>query len=85
MVPAVPRQGAGTNDCGVFAIKYLKKILSDPSEYVARVKAGMLRNWFNSRSLALSRKDLARQIVLKGKLQREMGEILVPFPSLPPI
>lgn len=81
-IPAVPRQKAKSNDCGLFMLKFVKKIVSNPTEFILKGKTDGLKRWFNVRS-QITRKILSEQIVAKGRSQRESGEIKSKFPNLP--
>ena len=45
-IPEVPRQNPGSNDCGIFTLKYVKKIVSNPKEFIQAAKSDCLRWWF---------------------------------------
>ena len=46
VTPEVPRQAPGSNNCGLFLIKYMRKIIETPEDFVEKVKNCKLADWF---------------------------------------
>ena len=76
VTPEVPRQKQGSNDCGLFAITFMKKIRSQPDDFIRRVKNSSLADWFPSDEVDSLRYELANQLSQLAQNQRLPGHEL---------
>ena len=70
---SVPRQRSGSNNCGLFTLEYIEKILDHPDYFVVLAKSRALGNWFSVQSVDQKREKLAEQIRQMAVDQRLPG------------
>jgi hypothetical protein len=90
VVQPVPRQRAGSNNCGLFCLKFAEVILENPDGFEVRAKRGELDLWFPVKNIDSKRGDLAVHIGQLAMDQRdgpsgEMVNQLLDLPLPPPI
>jgi len=83
----VPRQKRGSNDCGLFGIKFVEMILQDSGEFEDRANRGLLQNWFSVDTVDTKRQELAAHVRQLAVDQRQPGgemvaqQLLLPLPA----
>jgi hypothetical protein len=84
----VPKQKAGSNDCGLFCIKNVEMILNDPVSFIENAEeGGSLENWYLPASASIKRDHLAESIQLMAADQRLPGgqmhnsQVRIPLPE----
>ena len=72
--PDVPRQAAGSNDCGLFMIESAARVLESPCEFIQRVQRNQLSNWYPSNDASRRRTEIASLVLTLGQEQRQVRE-----------
>ena len=86
VVLEVPRQPMGSNNCGIFAIEYIERIVSDPQQFIHDARGNNLANWFDPHSLDTKRVEISARISQAAETQ-QMGcpnsyvQLPLPTPS----
>ena len=76
IIPCVPKQVRGSNDCGVYLMEFSSKLLMDPEEFVKKAAENSLSDWFSSESVSGRRKELSELLRNLGEEQRKLGGVL---------
>ena len=83
----VPHQPPGSNDCGLYLMKYGELILRDPEEFIIFTHSRSFREWFPSSAVCNMRRELAERIRFLAEDQRKENREMVnnllevPLPS----
>ena len=72
-LPAVPRQQAYSNDCALFAIKFMERLLAAPGTFEDLLNAESLHLWFDSGSVGNKRKEIIDEMIQESRDQRRQG------------
>ena len=72
-LPAVPRQEASSNDCALFAIKFMERLLAAPGTFEDLLNAESLHLWFDSGSVGNKRKEIIDEMIQESRDQRRQG------------
>ena len=86
-IPTVPRQPLGSNNCGLFSLKYAELILTSPEEFTRKLLNESLHDWFPIETIENMRCDLTERIQYLAVEQRKDGGLMVgrhldlPLPS----
>ena len=73
----VPRQRAGFNNCGLFALYYVEMILKDPASFEEKARRNNLADWFPPSLVDTKRKELAAHIGQLAVDQRQSGGVMM--------
>ena len=73
MFLTVPRQKEGSNDCGMFCLKFIEMILENPDDFEIRARNNDFRHWFDIDTVDVKRKELVARIDQLAVEQRMPG------------
>ena len=74
-IPIVPTQAPGSNDCGIFVICFIERIVMAPLEFVERAQINQLEDWFLI-DPQQKRQQLAAEILRLANEQHAEGGVL---------
>lgn len=70
LIPSVPRQTFRSNNCGLFLIEFMRKIVEKPREFIDKATRNSLADWFPHQLVASLRSEIATLMILMGEEQR---------------
>ena len=62
ITPEVPRQPIGSNDCGIFLIENVTRIVQNPGIFLEKVSGGQLKEWYRPADVSQGRIEIAASI-----------------------
>ena len=74
--PSVPRQAASSNDCGVFLVQFMRKIVENPQNFIERVENCDFSDWFPPQCVAGLRDEMSKLLYLMANEQRMPSQVL---------
>ena len=88
-VVQVPRQGTRSNNCGLFLLKFVDKILEETRDFLVRAREDALADWFPASEVDGKREEVAghiRQLATDqrlpgGELEGVVLDLLGPLPT----
>ena len=72
-VVQVPRQGTRSNNCGLFLLKFVDKILEETRDFLVRAREDALADWFPASEVDGKREEVAGHIRQLATDQRMPG------------
>ena len=76
VTPIVPRQAAGSNNCGLFLIQFMRKIVENPTNFIERATSCDLAKWFPPLHVDCLRAEISKLLFLMAIEQREPSQAL---------
>jgi Ulp1 family protease len=76
IIPEVPRQEPNSNNCGLFLIAFMRKLVENHTNFIERVNRCDLADWFPALSVAGLRSEIAKLISLLAEEQRRPDGVL---------
>ena len=73
--PAVPRQSAGSNDCGLFMIESAARVLESPDDFIQRAQKHHLSDWYPPSVASGRRVEIGKLLERLGQEQRQGGVV----------
>ena len=78
----MPRQRRASNNCGMFALEDVEKILDNTEQFEEQAKSDGLSNWFSVQSVDKKRQQVAEEVIQTAEDQRKSGGKLEGRPPL---
>ena len=71
-----PKQSAQSNNCGLFMLETIRKILLDPEDFLARAQNNSIFDWYPPSQVSGRRQEMAQLLEKLGEEQRLPGNLL---------
>ena len=72
----MPRQTVSSNDCGVFLVQFMKKIVESPEDFIERATNCDFSDWFLPNTVAGLRGEISKLLYLMANEQRRPFQVL---------
>ena len=76
LIPEMARQGYGSNNCGIFAMKYYEEILKQPSEFEKKLRKNQLKDWVSSKDIPAKRLEVVEHLKEEAIKQKDHNSLV---------